>query len=179
MSTTNEVISSKRRKTAATATNIRINDLPDGILTNVATYLAVPSVVMFAIAVTQDGASQTQTSNAIMSAATSNEDEQQQQLTVFDFGDIDKTLAAKLTDDHITTILKFIDASAANLKTLKLAGCVNITGSCLDTIRSSTVLEQLDISLVRMQENPVLDPEPLLSESIVIPILDSIMVDVR
>jgi len=79
-----------------------------------------------------------------------------------------------LTDDHITTILTCIDAST-NLKTLKLAGCVNITGSCLDIIRSSAVLELLDISLVRMQENPVLDPEPLLSESIVIPILDSIM----
>ena len=58
------------------------------------------------------------------------------------------------------------------LKTLKLAGCVNITGSCLEVIRSSAVLELLDISLVRMHESPVLDPEPLLSESIVVPILD-------
>jgi len=170
MSTTNEVISSKRRKTAAT-TNIRINDLPDGILTNVATYLATPSVVMFAIAVTQDGTSTTQTSNAIISGAARGE---QQQLTVLDFGDIDKSLAARLSDDHITTILTCIDASN-NLKTLKLAGCVNITGSCLNIIRSSTVLEQLDISLVRMHENPVLDPEPLMSESFVIPILDSII----
>ena len=111
MSTTNEVISSKRRKTTATTTNICINDLPDGILTNIAKYLATPSVVLFAIAVTRDGASPTQTSNAIISAATSTSNEgEQQQLNVLDFGDNDKTLAAKLTDDHITTILKFIDA---------------------------------------------------------------------
>ena len=49
-----EVLSSKRRRTAAT-TIMRINDLPDGILTNVATYLAAPSVAMFSIAVTKDG----------------------------------------------------------------------------------------------------------------------------
>jgi len=129
MSTTNEVINCKRRKTTAT-TNTRINDLPEGILTNVATYLATPSVVIFAIAVTRNGAS-SQISYAIMSAAASNNNGEQQQLNVLDFGDIDKTLAAKLTDDHITTILKFIDAPN-NLVTLKLAGCVNITGSCLD-----------------------------------------------
>ena len=56
-----------------------------------------------------------------------------------------------------------------------MAGCINITGSCLEVIRSSAVLELLDIRLVRMHESPVLDPEPLISESIVIPILDSIM----
>ena len=107
--TNKEVVSSKRRRTAAT-TNMRINDLPDGILTNVATYLAIPSVVMFSIAVTQDGTSSTQTSKAIMSAttSTSNNNNEQQQLEVLDFGDIEKSLAAKLTDDHITTILNFV-----------------------------------------------------------------------
>jgi len=170
----NKVVSSKRRRTAA-STIMRINDLPDGILTNVATYLATPSVVLFAIAIQQDGASLTQTSKAIMSATTSaSNGGEQQQLQVLDFGDIEKSLAAKLTDDHITTILNCISASN-NLKTLKLAGCINITGSCLEVIRSSAVLELLDLSLVRMHEGPVLDPEPLLSESVVIPILDHII----
>jgi len=107
-----------------------------------------------------------------MSATTSNGGEQQQ-LNILDFGDIEKSLAAKLTDDHITTILTRIDSSN-NLKTLKLAGCVNITGSCLQVIQSSAVLELLDLSLVGKHESPILDTEPLLSESIVIPILDSI-----
>ena len=130
---------------------------------------------MFSIAVTQDGASSTQTNDAIMSATTSTSNGgEQQQLNVLDFGDIEKSLAAKLTEDHITTILNCISASN-NLKTLKLAGCVNITGSCLEVIRSSAVLELLDLSLVRMHESPELDTEPLLSESVVIPILDHIM----
>jgi len=172
---TNEVLSSKRRRTAATSLNMRINDLPDGILTNVASYLAIPSVAMFSIAVTQDGTSSTQTHDAIMSATTSTSNGgEQPQLNVLDFGDIEKSLAAKLTDDNITTILNCISASN-NLKTLKLAGCVNIIGSCLEVIRSSAVLEVLDLSLVRMHESPVLDKEPLLSEFIVIPIVDSIL----
>ena len=129
---TNEVVlSSKRRRTTATSSNMRINDLPDGILTNVATYLATPSVVLFAIAIQQDGTSstQTQTHDAIISTTTSTLNGDEQQLQVLDFGDIEKRLAAKLTDDHITTILNCISASN-NLKTVKLAGCVNITGSC-------------------------------------------------
>ena len=167
---TNEVLSSKRRRSAATSTNMRINDLPDGILTNVATYLATPSVVLFAIAIQQDGTSSTQTQ--IMSATTSTSNGGEQQLNVLDFSDIEKKLAAKLTDDHITTILTRIDSSN-NLKTLKLAGCINITGSCLEVIHSSGVLELLDLSLVGKHESPILDTEPLLSESAVIPILDS------
>jgi len=71
---TNEVVSSKRRRTAATSTNMRINDLPDGILTNVATYLATPSVVLFAITIQQDGTSSIQTHDAIMSTTMSTSD---------------------------------------------------------------------------------------------------------
>ena len=163
-------------------TNIRIDDLPDGILTNVVTYLAAPSIVLMSFALTQDGASSnqllTQTTNAIMSAATSSlNDSEQKQLQVLDFGDIEKSLAAKLTDDHITAIFNCIDAPNY-LKTLKLAGCVNITGSCLESIRTS-VVELLDLSLVGEHERPYLAREPLLSESVVIPILDSIISNSR
>ena len=133
---------------------MHINDLPDGILANVARYLAAPSAVMFSIAVTQDGTSSnqfqhTQTSNAIISAAAStSNNNNEQQLQVLDFGDIEKSLAARLSDDHITKILNCINAQN-NLITLKLAGCVNITGSCLEYICSSAVLVELDLSLVR------------------------------
>ena len=51
----------------------------------------------------------------------------------------------------------------------------NITGICLEVIRSSVVLVELELSLVRKHESPILDPEPLLSESIGIPILDDII----
>ena len=160
---------------------MHINDFPDGILANAARYLAAPSAVMFSIAVTQDGTSSnqfkhTQTSNAIISAAasTSNNNNNEQQLQALDFGDIEKSLAARLSDYHITIILNHIDAQN-NLKSLKLAGCVNITGSCLEYICSSVVLVELDLSLVRKHESPILDTEPLLSESVIIPILDDIL----
>lgn len=147
-------------------TNIRINDLPDGLLTNVATYLATPSIIILSIAVTQDGASNqlpTQTTNAIMSATTSTlNDSEQQQLQVLDFGDIEKCLTARLTDDHITSMINCIDAPN-NLKTLILAGCINITGSCLESIRTSAV-ELLDLSLVGKHESPYQAREPLLSD---------------
>ena len=163
-------------------TNLRIDDLPDGILTNVATYLATPSIVLMSFALTQDSASSnqllTQTTNAIMSAAASSlNDSEQKQLQVLDFGDIEKSLAAKLTDDHITAIFNCIDAPN-NLKTLKLAGCVNITGSCLESIRTS-VVELLDLSLVGKHESSHQAREPLLSESVIIPILDNIISNSR
>jgi len=58
-----------------------------------------------------------------------------------------------------------------NLQILKLAGFVNITGSGLDTLRSSVAIEQIDLSLVRKHESPILEPEPLLSEDTVIPMV--------
>ena len=61
-----------------------------------------------------------------------------------------------------------------NLQILKLAGCVNITGSGLNVLRSTT-LEQIDLSLVGKHEVPLINPEPLLSEDIVLPILDNII----
>jgi len=92
---------------------------------------------------------------------------------VLHFGDIEKSLAAKLTDDHVRAILRCVDAPT-KIKTLKLAGCVNITGSCLDIMRG-TALENIDISIVGMHESPRINPEPQLSENIMIPILDSII----
>ena len=139
--------SSITNESTTAITNMRINDLPDDILANIARYLAAPSAVMFSIAVTKNKtvmiSSNKQTSNAIISAAAStSNNNNEQQLKVLDFGDIEKSLAARLSDDHITTILTHINAQN-NLKTLKLAGCINITGSCLESISSSSVLVEL------------------------------------
>ena len=61
------------------------------------------------------------------------------------------------------------------LKTMKLTGCTRITGIGLEPLRGSTVLQQLDLSLVGYHENPILDPEPSISEAVVLPILHSII----
>ena len=162
----------KRRRTTPT-TEI----LPDAILVGVANYLSKPSRVLFALAVTKHPSSSsssdkgssdfwqpTETSNAIISG---------EQWDTLDFGDIEKDLAAKLTDDNIRDILRCVDA-ANKLKVLKLAGCVNITGRGLDILRSAA-LEQIDLSLVGKHESPKIEPEPSLLESEVIPILDGVI----
>lgn len=61
------------------------------------------------------------------------------------------------------------------LKKLKLSGCLSITGRCLELLRGSTIIEHIDLSLVTQFKSPKLDPEPMISEDLVIPILDSII----
>ena len=113
-----------------------------------------------------DSQQQTETSKAILSAIKWDE--------VLDFGDIEKRLAAKLSDYDIDYILRCADA-VNNLKILKLAGCIDITGRGLDTLRSSVAIQQIDLSLVGKHEAPTIEPEPLLSEDVVIPIIDDII----
>jgi len=83
-------------------------------------------------------------------------------------------LAIKLTDDDIGAILACINARQV-LTTLKLTGCVNITGNGLEPLRGSVVLEQIDLSLVKQHEGPYMKPEPLMSETPVLSILNSIV----
>jgi len=156
--------SNKRQRT--TGAMLHITDLPDGILVGISSYLAKPSAVLFAMTIDdQIDSHPTQTSKAIISS---------NDWSVLDFSDIEKSLAAKLSDEDIDKISRSIDA-VNNLKILKLAGCVNITGSGLDVLRSSVAIEQIDLSLVGKHEVPLILPEPLLSEDVVLPILDDII----
>ena len=61
------------------------------------------------------------------------------------------------------------------MNTLKLTGCINITGCGLEPLRGSSVLEQVDLSLVGQHESPVITHETMISEAAVITILDSII----
>ena len=60
------------------------------------------------------------------------------------------------------------------IKSLKLTNCFGITGSGLEPLRGSTVLQYIDLSLVGDHENPSIDPEPPISASVVIPEVYSI-----
>ena len=170
----------KRRRTASND-YISINDIPDAFLSHVAIYLSKPQQALFAIALythhqTPSDSNNSSTSEEWMPNATSNaitSTTSREQWQVLDFGDVEKSLASKLSDDHVRAILRCIDAPN-NLKTLKLAGCVNITGSCFDILRD-TSLENIDISLVGMHESPRINQAPQLSENIMIPFLDSVM----
>jgi hypothetical protein len=108
---------------------------------------------------------------------------------VLDFGEIEKALAARLTDDDIKAVLWCINA-ANRVKKLSLANCINITGAGLEPLRGSTTIEQIDLSLVGKHEEPIVaqswhppktfrsfgEPfEPPLSCEFVLPILISII----
>ncbi|EJK48696.1 hypothetical protein THAOC_32484 [Thalassiosira oceanica] len=67
-------------------------------------------------------------------------------VTSLDFEDVERELAGRLTDDHLESMLRLVDA-ATGLQILKLAGCTNITGSGLRPLRGSRVLRQVDFTL--------------------------------
>ena len=75
----------KRTTTSNTNDNLHIIDLPDGLLVGISSYLAKPSVSLFALAMNSQS---TETSKAILSAIN---------WSVLDFSDIEKSLAAKLS----------------------------------------------------------------------------------
>ncbi|KAK1734932.1 hypothetical protein QTG54_014392, partial [Skeletonema marinoi] len=91
-----------------------------------------------------------------------------------DFGDIEKDLSAKLSDEDIKGVLLSIDA-VNNLRSLWLTNCIHITGVRLDPLRGSRIIQQIDLSLVGDHESSKLDPEPTNSCAEVVPILDSII----
>lgn len=93
---------------------------------------------------------------------------------ILDFGELEGSLAARITDHHLKSVLGCINANA-KLKRLKLSGCVNITGSGLTPLRRSTTIEQLDLSLVGEHQHPVLDPKPRLALECVVPILETLI----
>jgi len=136
-----------------------LSDLPTGALAHVSSFLAAPSRALFAVALNSRDSS---------SAIVGN------QWDALDFGEIEKELAAKISDDDIRDALLSIDA-VNNLKKLRLTNCVHVTGAGLKPLRGSTIIEQIDLSLVGDHKSPRLDPEPLISCTHVLPILDSII----
>ena len=61
------------------------------------------------------------------------------------------------------------------IKSLYFTNCTSITGVGLQPLTGSTVLERIDLSLVYLDRNPTIDPEPPISVSVVVPILNSII----
>ena len=164
---------SKRRRTngmdaSPGGRTLIITNLPVEALTHVANYLAAPSRVLFDIALFgNDTTLNAEGSNSAIVGMGS-------QWGVLDFGEIEKNLATKLSDDNVQQVLMRIDA-VNNLKRLKLTNCVNITGAGLEPLSGSTIIEQIDLSLAARHQSPILVPEPTISCDIVLPILDSII----
>ena len=139
---------------------ICLSDLPTGALAHVSSYLAAPSRALFAVAL---NSRDVDSSSDIAGGC-----------AALDFGDIEKDLAAKLSDEDIRWVLLSIDA-VNNLKRLRLTNCIHITGVGLEPLRGSTIIQQIDLSLVGVHESCKLDSAPPISCAEVIPILDSII----
>ena len=166
----------KRRRTATIAADHRsdiekiyLSDLTIGILDHTASFLAPPSRALFAVALTNDNHKPNENSSSIAAA---------DDWDTLDFGEIEKDLAARLSDYDISDVLQHIDA-VNKLKRLRLTNCINISGICLEPLRRSAIIEQLDLSLTGDGESPRLDPEPPISYYAVLPILDSIIASDR
>src|SRR6056300_939521 len=114
-------VNNKRRRTTPN-NSLSINDIPDALI-HVAHYLSKPQQALFAIALYTHQSPSPSPQNNILEwtpntkseaiiSTTSREDWQE-----LDFGEIEKSLASKLTDDHVLSVLRCIDAPN-NLKTL-------------------------------------------------------------
>ena len=158
------------------STMLHISKLPVGILVNISAYLAKPSRAILAVAFSAPSSSSSLLSSS--SSSSSNVSKaivSSTQWDALDFQDIEENLANKLTDDDMHAILNFINAQDV-LKKLKLTGCINIEGRGLNSLRNSSVLEQIDISLAPMYgSQQELSSEPKISQTIIISILDSII----
>jgi hypothetical protein len=149
-----------------------LNRLPDAVLDHLVLYLPRSSRALL-------GAALAQTSNQVQCNWKNYDDWE-----TLDFSDLGKDLAAKLTDDDLYNVLKWIDANQ-RLRILKLTNCVNITGRglyCL-ILHGAINLRQIDLSLVGKNEAPTVVPEPALAQAVVLPILSHLVksehVDIR
>ncbi|KAL7500202.1 hypothetical protein ACHAWT_008298 [Skeletonema menzelii] len=137
-------------------------DVPIVTMKHVASFLSGPSRALFAVALNNN------LSRRECRAIAGN------QWRTLDFGQIEKSLAEKLTDNDISDVLLCID-SVRTVRKLRLANCINLTGVGLEPLRGSRVMEHIDLSLVPDHTSPLLDPEPPLSQELVIPILSTIV----
>jgi len=163
--------SSKRAKISSDSLP-HIGNLPDSVLLNTVSYLQETSRVLLAVALTASSASKPSDSAVLIMK----EGKVEKNFNGYrvDFVDTDKVLAAKLSDEDVGGVLKCVSA-VRTIKKLKLTHCVGIKGSCLEPLRASTTLVQLDLSLVEDKKSPNINPEPAISTAEVIPILHSII----
>ena len=165
----NTMATKRRRISADTAPRCSISsisDLPNEPLQHIASFLVKPSRVLLALAID----AQDRLSSALTSAIVGD------QWDTLDFGEIERKLAANLSDEHINAILVRIDA-VNRVKKLKLTNCINITGAGLGPLSESSIIEQIDLSLVGDHEHYRSNFRPLIScrpQDHVLPILDSI-----
>ena len=142
-------------------TSVHLTDLPVGPLAHIASFLPVPSRALFAISL--DKVNKQDVARIV------GED-----LHTIDFGHIEKHLAEKLSDNHIESILRCIDAGHKVVE-LRLTNCRKISGAGLAPLCGSAVVDHIDLSINGDNEFAAISPEPQISFNAVAPILSSIV----
>ncbi|KAL7545882.1 hypothetical protein ACHAWF_009236 [Thalassiosira exigua] len=157
-----------------------VDQLPDAALVSISSFLPKLSRLLFAAAVTAPASSwemhdyevePSEASKIIALAKCESPsllNERSRSRETLCFGYSEYTLWIKLTDADVGAMLVCVDA-ARSLKVLKMRCCYHITGRGLSPLRGSTVLEQLILEPIPG------NPPSIVSESEVIPILDSIV----
>ncbi|KAL9181033.1 hypothetical protein ACHAXT_009838 [Thalassiosira profunda] len=139
--------------TDASVAAIDITVLPDALFASVAGYLARPSQVAFVVVV--EGLPGPK--HSVLASGS--------EWSTLDFGEVEASLACKISDQDLCRMLTTIDA-VNNLKTLKLTGCTSVRGGGLAPLTGSTSLEVIDLVAGRRHA---------LSSDVVVPIICSIV----
>ncbi|KAL7452841.1 hypothetical protein ACHAWC_007342 [Mediolabrus comicus] len=140
---------------------IHLSALPIGVLSHVSCFLAAPSRALFAATLFDN----------------EKNDENRSKIAGNDwdtlgFGDIEAALAKKLSDDDINALLRCIDA-VRKVKKLRLTNCMNISGTGLEPLRGSDVIERIDLRINAWDRRS----EPAISCDDTLPLLESIIED--
>ena len=134
---------------------MNIQDLPNETLTKIAGYLAFPSQAIVAVALTAESAkfrmityeSQIlKVSKDIITSAISSCDD----WDTVDFGDIELSLTARLSDDDIESIFAILLRCELDhrVRSVFFTGCMGIKGNCIRPLRYFANLLHVDLSLV-------------------------------
>ena len=153
---------------------VGINDVPEPILASIATYLEKPVRPLLAMALTAPSSSWVDCNwkkgpSSMGRAVLSNDLWEE-----LDFSLMPRDLASRLTDADLGGALACIDA-ANKLRKLYLSQCINVSGSGLELLRGSAVLEEADLRTgIRMDDEDAVVVHRI-SPAVVVPILESIL----
>jgi len=191
-STSSPSNTSKRRRISS----LGIFDLPDIAFVRISSYLCTPSRALLALSLTCDSKSwrkykwnnPNKKVSPILAWAKpkfiKNEPSDQtkvilasQKWEYLDFGELnneeERSVYLRIKEDDIAGVLACINARN-NLKTLKITGCVKITGRGLQQLYGSVVLKEIDLTQKVLSHDEEFQSIQL-SEDVILPILDSII----
>jgi len=148
-----------------------LSELPEHLLTTVSSLLPAPESALLAVSFAPSAAAGSPAALRKVEAIVAG---REGSWDVLDYGEVPE-LAARLTDADLAASLRIVDAGR-RVRTLRLTGCLDVTGAGLRPLMGSTAIEVVDLSLTRGGDNPRLRARrPMISFREVLPTLVSFM----